>query len=161
MAGLLWAVQPAAEVALVAATAKTVLRIIPAATVGVEIVTIGITFDGILPTGEPVVVEVLGYDTTTGGTKTDITTTYSSTNGQIAKLNDVSWAVQLAAAYAFTVEPTVVNKLYKRWEIHPQAGIEILLPLKQEIIVPPSGRIGLRCTAPAAVNCHPRMEGWE
>lgn len=163
MAGMLEAVAPATVVALVANTAKTVLRVIAPANQGLELVEVGVFFDGVSVTGQPVLIELLGYDSTNdqGGASTAITTTYDSTNGQIQVLNGAAWTPQISAKYNYTTEPTAVTKQYDVWEVHPQAGIDILLPLKQEIIVAGGVRLGLRCKAAAVVNVRPKFKLWE
>lgn len=162
MAGMLLAIAPGAEVALVAATAKSVIKVIAAANLGLELVEWGVSFDGVSVTGEPVLVELLGMSTagagTSGGT---ITTTYDATTGQVKVLNGAAWTPQLVATYGYTAEPTAVNAQYDVQEVHPQAGYRYIFPLKQETIIPAAGIVVIRCKAAAAVNCRPFIKVWE
>jgi hypothetical protein len=130
-----------AEVALTAATARTVLQVVAAANHRVLVEQISVSFDGISPTAEPVIVELLRQ--TTAGTMSALTP---------VKLSDAgSETIQTTAQHSATAEPTAGDVLW-RVEIHPQTGIEKLFPLGQEMIVAGGGRLGVRCTAPAAVN---------
>lgn len=118
-----YTVETAGDVALVAATVKTVLAVIPAAGAPLRIVAWSGSFDGISTTGTPIVVELMKSTQASAGTST------AQTPQQI---RGALRTVQAAGARAYTVEPTVLTTL-QRWRIHPQAGIPYLYPLGREI----------------------------
>lgn len=138
------------EVALVGATAKTVIEITAAANHRAILHDIGFFFDGVSVTNEPVVVELIRIGTT--GTGSALT---------LQKRDpDYSETIQTSAKYNLTVEPTGITVL-KRWNVHPQSGYEIIIPLGKEIPLPGGDLIGLRFTAPDAVNVIVNVEGEE
>lgn len=135
-----------AEVALTAATQKTVVQIVAAANHRVKILGWGVFFDGISTTAEPV--QAVLQRQSTAGTSSALTP---------VKLDDsLAETLQTTARHTATVEPTsgdVVDAI----EVHPQQGYEKLLPLGQEIICGGGDRIGIRCTAPAGVNVRAKI----
>lgn len=128
------------EVALAAATAKTVLQVVAASNHPIKIKEWGVFFDGVSVTGEPVQVELLRQ--TTAGTMTSLTPVERSNHGV---------TLQTSAQHTATAEPTAGNILAKR-EVHPQGGYQEKFSIGDEIIIGSAGRLGIRCTAPAAVN---------
>jgi hypothetical protein len=138
------------EIALVAATAKTVLQLVAATGVIVAVQGLTVSFDGISNTAEPVQV-VLERQTTAG--------TMSARNP--LKTKDTSTALQLTGQENASAEPTSGDRLHV-FHIHPQAGVAMPLPLPDgEIEIPGGGRLGLKITAPANVNCHATIIGEE
>lgn len=141
MAGLIGIAQVAEE-GLAAATAETIIQLVAPANHRLKILEWGIFFDGTSSTAEPVQVELLRQ----------------STAGTASALTIVKWddsydeTLQATAQQDFTAEPTAGDILEIK-EIHPQTGYEKIYPLGQEMIVKGGGRIGLRATAPATVNC--------
>jgi len=129
-----------AEVALTAATAKTVLQIVAASNHKIKILEWGVYFDGVSVTAEPVQVRLLRQST--AGTMSSLTPVKRSTDSE---------ALQTTAQHTATGEPTPGDVLEVK-EIHPQSGYEKIFPMGQEIKVPGGGRIGIECTAPAGVN---------
>lgn len=137
------------EVALAAATAKTVMQLVSATNVILAISGLEVTFDGVSNTAEPTMVEVLRQ--TTAGTMTARTP---------LKIKDTSTALQATGQVNATAEPTAGDVL-KVFHVHPQAGVTLPLDLQGEIEVPSAGRLGVRITAPAAVNCLVTLTGEE
>lgn len=139
------------EVALSAATAKTVLQILAPTNQRVRIVGFGLFFDGSIPNAEPVVVKLVRQ--TTAGTMSAVT---------LVKTGPVpgSESIQTQASHTASVEPTTTDIL-DIYEIHPQAGIEKLFPLGRELVMAGGSRLGLLVTAPAAVNCVAKIFGEE
>lgn len=138
-----------AEVALAAATAKTVIQIVAPANHRLRIMRWGVAFDGVSTTGEPVQVELIRQ--TTAGTMSALTP---------APLDDsLSETLLTTAQHTATVEPTSTSVL-DSLEVHPQDRHEILYPWGQEPIVGGSDRVGIRCTAPAIVNVRAKIV-WE
>jgi hypothetical protein len=140
MAGVLGTAQTA-EVALSAGVAKTVLQVVAATNHRVLIEAFNISFDGVSPTAEPVLVEVVRQ--TTAGTMSALTP---------VKLNTADdETLQATAQHTATVEPTTTDVLFRQ-DIHPQTGWKEFRPLGKEWVVPGGARIAVRCTAPASVN---------
>lgn len=135
-----------APVALVAATAKTVLSVIAPAQFGVDLVKYRIGFDGVTASAIPVVVEVVSF--TTDGT---------GTSGTIAQVYGRSITAGFTTKYNYTVEPTTAT-LIDRFTITPNGGTLIYdFPLGTSPDTAVSNLIALRCTAPAAVNVNGTM----
>lgn len=133
------------EVALSAATVKTVLEVQTGANLRAKIVAFGIYFDGIDPAAAPV--QVAFARKSVDGTGTAVTEREWDP--------DESGTVQFAGIKDNSAEGTITHSFQPR-EVHPQQGVEIWYPLGREIPLGISLAIGLRATAPAAVNC----EAW-
>lgn len=134
------------EVALSAATAKTVIQIIAPSNHRVKILGWGVFFDGTSPTEEPVEVELARQST--AGTMSSLTP---------VKLDDsLAETLQTTAQHTATVEPTT-GDVIDIAEVHPQQGYEIRYPLGQEPIVGGGDRVGIVCTAPSAVNVRAKI----
>jgi hypothetical protein len=144
MSGKLCSLTTPADVALAAATAKTVLQL--ATTAGTNfpraiVKQIGIFFDGATTTNTPVHIKVVRQTTT--GTGTTVTP---------VAVGDSADAILSVGAYNFSAEPTAGNVLYQ-CKVHPQSGFAMILPLGLEIVVPANTRLGIVCTAAQIVNC--------
>lgn len=140
MAGVLLTASTA-EVALSAATAKTILQVVAASNHRVKVLGWGVYFDGVSPTEAPVVVDLQRQ--TSAGTMTSLTPT---------KNNDSDdETLQTTAQHTATSEPSSGDSL-KKIEVHPQTGYEWIAPFGQEVIIKGGGRLGIKCTAPAACN---------
>ena len=61
-------------------------------------------------------------------------------------------SIQSTAQHTATAEPTAGNVL-ETWHVHPQKGVRITLPLLHPRKVGGGDRVGVRITAPDAVNC--------
>lgn len=130
------------EVALSAATAKTVLQLVAAANHPVAVKGVGISFDGTSASAEPVVVLLVrqtGAGTSSAGTPREET------------INGVT--LQTTSRITFTAEPASDDAVLRRYEVHPQAGVLEKFTIEDEILLGSSGRLGIKCTAPANVNC--------
>ena len=142
------------EVALTAATPKTVGQLRSSANQRLKLLKWGVYFDGVSPSAEPVQVRLLRQTTAIGGTPTAVAPAMVGTGSE---------TVQSAFAYsAGGTEPTGGNVL-EAIEVHPQAGYEYTYPLGQEIAVTGGasvGYLGVECTAPAAVNVRCQLK-WE
>lgn len=140
----------AGEIALVGTTAKTIIEVTAGADHRVRIDSIGFFFDSTAVTNEPVVVELIRIGTTGTGSA-----------GTPEKLDpDYSETLEVDFKSNMSVEPTGITVL-KTWNIHPQSGYEVVLPLNRPIWLPGSDLIGIRCTAPDAVNVIVNVEGEE
>lgn len=145
-----YTVESNGDIALSAATAKTILSVINGSTGILKIVELGVSFDGTSSTAEPVTVELCSSTEATAGTATSHT---------VAQVAGAARTVVATAKRAFSAEPTVLTVL-KRWLVHPQGGsLAIQFPLGRE----PQQNTGsdalvVRCTAPAAVNVQGYLE---
>lgn len=128
------------NVALAAATAKTVIEVTTTANVPCEWVAVEITFDGITPTAVPVRVDFCTYAATGTGT------TYTP-----KKLGQAVGTAQSTVKVNDTVEPTTPVILFSWW-IPPTSGLVYQWPLGRELFQNVSTVQGIRLTAPAAVN---------
>lgn len=140
----------AAEIALVGTTAKTIIEVTAAANHRAIFEQFGFFFDGAVVTNEPVVVELIRIGTTGTGTA----------GTAVKALPDDPETLQTTFKYNMTVEPTGVTVL-KRWNIHPQTGYETILPITRPYELPGGDLVGIRCTAPDAVNVLVNIEGYE
>lgn len=130
-----------AEVALSAATAKTVLQILAAANHRVKILRWWVTFDGTTSGNDPVLVELVRQST--AGTSSALTP---------RKVDDsLAETLLTTAVHTATAEPTTGDTLDTK-HVHPQSGYEVTLPFGAEVVVGGGDRVGIRCTAPQAVN---------
>lgn len=136
-----------AEVALVAATAKTALQLVAAANHRVKVLGWGVFFDATSVTAEPV--QVILVRQTSAGTMTANTP---------RKLDDsLAETLQTTARDNATVEPTTGSEIVDVAEVHPQAGYEIRYPLGEQPIIGGGDRLGIVCTAPAGVNVRAKI----
>ena len=137
------------DVALTAATAKTVLSVLNAANSLIRIVELSVSFDGTSATAEPVTVELCSSTEAGAGTSTAHT---------IVQCRGATRTVQATAKRNFTAEPTTLTVL-KRWLVHPQTGITVQFPLGREPEqVTTADALCIRCTAPAGVNAQAGIE---
>jgi hypothetical protein len=142
MARLRWTATTEGERTLVAATAQTLLQVVAPAQQRLALLSCSVSFSGVLPTAEPVLVEILEA--------ADIGTSSAGT----PRKDEPSLAetIQGTCRRAFTGEPTtpVVKRQYF---VHPQTGMERVYGPDEEIVVQGGGRLGIRATAPAGVDC--------
>ena len=129
------------EIALTAATAKTVVQLVAAANHRVKILGWGVFFDGTSTTAEPVQVRLLRQ--TTAGTMSALTPTKRD--------DSIADTLLTTAQHTATAEPTA-GDLLEAIEVHPQQGYQVLYPLGVEPIIGGGDRVGIECTAPAGVN---------
>lgn len=135
------------EVALTAATAKTVVQIVAPANHRVKITRFGIAFDGVSATAEPVQWELVR--------QSDAGTTSALT--PVPMDDSLSETLLTTARHTATVEPTT-GAIIDSGECHPQSGYEIIFPDGREPICGGGDRVGIRLTAPAAVNVRAKIE---
>jgi hypothetical protein len=136
-----------AEVALSAATARTVVQLVAPSNHRLRILRLGFFFDGVSVTAEPVQVRLLRQ--TSAGTMTALTLT---------KLDDsIADTLQATAQHSATGTEPTAGDVIDVWECHPQQGFERDYPLGQEPIVGGGDRVGLEFTAPAVVNVRAKI----
>jgi hypothetical protein len=142
-----------ADVALAAATAKTVLGVKSGAAFGLDLQKISVTFDGVTSTAEPVLVE-LCYSTWA----TNSPGTNSTSETEVQVYGRVI-ADGTTAASNWTAEPTALTVL-DEFLIHPQTGLKEYIPLGFTPDCAVDHGFVIRCTAPAIVNCRAGL-WWE
>ena len=145
MAGIVAIASTEGEVALAAATAKTVVRVTAATNHPVKILGWGIYFDGISASAQPV--QVRARKSTTAGTSTAVT---------IRKINATAGTIQTTSGKNFTAEGTD-SDILDIVEVHPSSGYEVKYPVGQEPVITGGERFGLKVTAPAVVNCEAKI----
>lgn len=144
-----YTVETNGDIALTAATAKTIMSVINAANGLIRLCELSVSFDGTSGSAEPVTVELCS--STEGGAGT-------ATSHTIAQIRGATRAVQATAKRNFTAEPTTLTVL-KRWLVHPQTGIVVQFPLGREPEqVTTADALCVRCTAPANVNAQGCLE---
>ncbi len=115
---------PAAGVSVVGATPKSVLGWLNAQAGGVgfsRLIELGLSFDGVVATNRPVLVELMSWDNTAGTATSD---DFQSGGGSRAAAGE--------GFTNFTVEPTAIDRI-KSWRIRPDGGLVILQsPLGRE-----------------------------
>jgi hypothetical protein len=147
MAGLRVTAENTVNVALVAATAKTVLQLNCPAQQRIKIVRVGFFFDGASTTAVPVDVRLM--IATTAGTATALTLNKT--------VSSDSETIQTTATENTTVEPTKTTVL-DQWKVHPQMGLDLTYAFGQEKFVVGGGRVALEMNAPANVNVKAKID---
>lgn len=138
-----------AAVALVAATAKSVLTVIAPAQFGVDLTKMRLGFDGVTASAVPVLVEFCDNTLATNSTPGT-----NNTTGTVTQVYGRSITAGFTGFYASTAEPTVLTR-YDSWTLTPNGGLVIYdWPLGSTHDTAVSAGISLRLTAPAAVNAN-------
>ena len=138
------------EISLVATVGKTIIEVTAGANHRVIITSIGIFFKGKVVGNEPVTIDLIRIGTTGTGD--------AATPQKVDP--DMSETLQVDFKEDMSVEPTGITVL-KTWFIHPQSGIEIILPFDRPIIIPGSDLLGIWCKADEAVVVGCNVEGEE
>lgn len=146
-----YAVRVGADVALAAATPKSVLGIRAGASFGLELLMASIAFDAsgsAAPTNEPILVELCTCTFATNAPGTNSTTeTPDQWGGRLLTHG-------MTAASNWTAEPTALTPI-DEFLIHGQQGMKEFFPLGQEPDTALNDAFVLRVTSPAIVNCRP------
>lgn len=129
-------------VAMVAATAKTVVQVIGSSTDTIAPVRIKVTFDGVTASAVPAVVEI-GIITAAG----------TSTSFTPQQWSGSPLASSASAGYNSSAEPTYTRILDSFYAPVLMGNVTEWTPLGDEILCAISQGIGVRVTAPATVNC--------
>lgn len=150
MAQTLYTTSTGAAVALVAATAKTVLTIVGATDFGVDLKKFEISFDGVTAANTPVLVELCQHSAATAGTSTAATA--------VAVAGRANANTGFVSAYNFSAEPTALT-VFQNFLVTPNGGT--LFYDWQNIGDTPDSALAqgfaVRCTAPQAVNVRATM----
>jgi len=135
-----------AAVALVAATAKTVLGVTAPAQFGVDLKGFTISFDGTSATAVPVLVEIMYATFATNAPGT------ASTTVTVDQRYGRAITAGFTAARNWTTEPTVLTG-YAEFLLTPNGGhVSYDWPLSETPDSAVSNGFVIRCNAPAAVN---------
>ena len=149
-----YTVGTSSAVALVAATAKTVLMVIAPSSFGVDLTKFRVEFDGVTSTAVPALIELVS---STNATNSTPGTANTSESANIQQVYGRSIAAGFTAFSASTSEPTVLTRL-EGFLLSPNGGVLFYdAPLGTSWDTAVSAGIGLRITAPAAVNCRASM----
>ena len=127
-----------AQVACVAATAKTVIQIVAAAQHRLTNVFFSISFEGVSATDAPAQFRILKQ--TTAGTMSSLT--------PVKDCDTDDETLQITALHTATAEPTA-SDVKQSGFIHPQGGARELGPFT----VPGGQRMGVEITVSANVDC--------
>jgi hypothetical protein len=140
-------------VALVAATAKTVLQVVTPSTTDIRLLGWGVSFDGASGTAIPVICQLI--EATEVATVTSLT---PETWGN--SFSPVSLCVggTSATGYNASVENVATLTTSRQLDaqhVHPQAGYGVYWPEPRQPKVTVSRCVRIRCTAAAGVNVLP------
>lgn len=135
-----------ADVALSAGVAKSVLGVKANAAFGLDLYKVSVTFNGVLATAVPVLVELCYATFATNSPGTNSTSeTPAQTYGRVI-------AHGVTAGSNWTTEPTSLATVLDEFLIHPQTGVKEYLPLGNTYDCALSEGFVIRCTAAAAVS---------
>jgi hypothetical protein len=149
MSSVGYKVDTSAAVALTAATARTSLMVITPAQFGACLTHVTIGFDGVTSGAVPVFCEIVR---STNATNSTPGTANTSETSNIVQLRGRSITTGFTAFSASTSEPTVLTRL-RGYLLTPAAGLlDYEWPLGREFECDVSAGLGVRLTAPAAVN---------
>lgn len=144
-----YGIRTSAAVALTAATAKTTLMIITPAQFGGELKKFRIGFDGVTASAVPVLWEIVR---STNATNSTPGTNNTNENSNIVQLYGRSITTGFTGFSASTSEPTVLTVLESNL-LTPVGGLLVYdFPLGDSYECDVSAGLGIRLTAPAAVN---------
>lgn len=146
MARLL-AVFSTAEIAAAVGANKTMLQILAPANHRVVVKRVGVYFDGISPTEQPIEI-MAARQTTVGGGSSGCT--------PVKLDNSLAETIQTSGIMGCTSEPTTTD-IVEVCEAHPQQSYEWIYPLTEEIVVAGGTRLGIIVKAPQAVNCRTKL----
>jgi hypothetical protein len=139
-------------VALVAATAKTILGVKANAAFGVDLLGWLVAFDGVTSSAVPVLVELCYTTWATNSPGTNSTSNTIRTNYGRAVASGMTGAKNWAA------EPTVLT-VFRELLLTPNAGlISVNLPRDRTPDTAFAEGFAIRCTAPAIVNVRATMD---
>lgn len=137
------------QVALSAATAKTILMVIAPAQFGIDLRSVEIGFDGVTASNAPVLVELVSSTQGTAGT---------STAGTVNQVYGRSITAGFTTQHNYTAEPTVLTAI-DEFSLSPNGGLIIRdWPLNEGFDQDVSKGLGIRLTAPNTVNARATMK---
>jgi hypothetical protein len=116
--------------------AKTLLQLIAPANQGIKMTKIAISFAGVNNTQAPIRVDILRQST--AGTVTGAT--------PVKREGGESGTLQATGGKDASAEPTPGDVL-ETWYVHPQTGLDYVVPDQAPITIGQGGRLGLRVTS--------------
>ncbi len=131
-------------------TEKTLMQVFCAANHAAMIEEISISFNGVVNTNEPILVQVARQ--TTAGTLT--------AGAPVKDPDDAAEALQTDYAHTATAEPTKGDVLMHEY-VHPQSGFIWQAPFGSKIKIGGGDRLGVIVTAPNSVSAAVRVVGEE
>jgi hypothetical protein len=134
------------EVALTAATERTIIQVLAATNVRLLLHEFSISFDGVSATAEPVQVRLVKQTTAGSGSSAVTLRKHDSSKTE---------TLQATAIKSPTSEPTL-DYAIKTWEIHPQAGM--VYPFRLPLDLAGATRYAITAKAPATLNCEAYMD---
>ena len=138
-------------VALVAATAKTVIQVATPSTTDIIVLGWGVSFDGASGTAVPVICQLVDTDVT--ATVTSLT---PETWGNAQQQASLCVGGTAATGYNASVEGTITTvRQFDAQHVHPQAGYGVWFGEGVRPRVGVSRFLRIRCQAPAGVNVIP------
>lgn len=149
MAGVRFTVQASGVVTGTAE--RCVLQIVAAANHRVRVPEFGISFDGVVDTDVPILVQLFRQTDTPTGSESVTPVKMNSSDDE---------TIQTTATKHFdgsdqpTKSPT--DPIFSEY-VHPQGGYTWQAPFGNEIVVPGGTRLGMVVTAGVSVNCAPRF----
>lgn len=143
-----------AAVALTAATARTALMVITPAQFGGQLVKWRLGFDGVTASAVPVLWDIVR---STNATNSTPGTANTNENSNIVQQSGRAITTGFTAFSASTSEPTVLTVVESNY-LTPVGGLLFYdFPMDSEIEWDVSSGLGVRLTAPAAVNARVSM----
>jgi hypothetical protein len=130
-------------------SAKTLVQIVAASNHRVHVEEIGISFNGVSNTAEPIKVDILRQ--TTAGTMSALT---------LVKGEDSTETLEVTAQHTATAEPTAGDVL-ETFYVHPQGGRDWQAPFAKPFSITGGTRLGVRVTAAASVSALVTVKGSE
>jgi hypothetical protein len=149
-----YTVRTTSAVALSAATAKTCLMVITPAQFGGDLKKIKVSFDGVTAGAVDALVELV---TSTNATNSTPGTANTSETANIQQIYGRSITTGFTAFSASTSEPTVLTVIDSWWQTPYSSTYVYDYPLGDTPDWAVSAGIGIRITAPAAVNARVSM----
>lgn len=153
MARLRFSVATEGEIAIAAATAKTVLQILAPTNQDVAIKGFALSFDGTSGSAEPGSYEFV-VQTSAGTSLT--TATGRHDDNRLVSAAPIQ-TTSLKGAVGAQTEPSDSGVVTRDGHIHPQTGAEWRYWFDEEVVVARATRLGLRITQPSACNARARF----
>lgn len=133
--------------------AKTILQLTAAANHAVMVKGWGVSFQGVTNNADPILCQLIRQTSAgTGGSSV----TLQKINPDDSETLEASG--QKGPSGIWTAEPSDASAVLDEVLVHPQAGREVYFPLTDPIKVPGSGRLGIKVTAGASVDCVATMK---
>jgi hypothetical protein len=155
MSSVGYKVDTSAAVALTAATAKTALMVITPSQFGACLTRLSIGFDGVTASAIPVFWEIVR---STNASNSTPGTNNTNENANIIQTRGRAITTGFTAFSASTSEPTVLTRLHGNL-LTPAGGLLVYdMVLGKEFECDVSAGLGVRLTAPAAVNARVGLE---